>query len=313
MTRTAVAPAAQAGAPAATPLRGVLLMLSAGLAFSIMDATGKHLTHSLPVVEITWGRYLFHLLALPLFLGGSSLRAAVRSTRVGLQIVRSALLMGSTFIFFLAVKYIPLGDATSIGFVGPLIVTALSVPLLRERVGPRRWTAVCIGFASVLIIIRPGIGMVHWAAALPLASAGCFALYQITTRILSRSDSAATTYFYSATVGLAVTTAVLPLAWTMPSPADWVGLVFLGGMGGFSHYLLIRAFGFAPASLLAPFAYCQLIWSITIGYLWFGDFPDRWTFFGAALVAASGLYVLYRERKLAGQASAPADTIPPPP
>ncbi len=312
MTKVAAAPAAKAGT-APNQLRGILLMLSAGMAFSVMDATGKHLTHSLPVVEITWGRYLFHLLALPLFLGGRSLRTAVHSTRVGLQVVRSALLMGSTFIFFLAVKYIPLGDATAVGFVGPLLVTALSVPLLGERVGPRRWTAVCIGFASVLIIIRPGIGMVHWAALLPLGSAGCFALYQITTRILSRSDSAATTYFYSATVGLAVTTVFLPVEWTTPGLAGWATLAFLGGMGGVSHYLLIRAFAVAPASLLAPFAYCQLIWSITIGYLWFGDFPDHWTFVGAALVAASGLYVLYRERQLAARAAAPADAIPPPP
>ena len=305
MTKVAALPAAKAGA-APNQLRGVLLMLSAGMAFSVMDATGKHLTHSLPVVEITWGRYLFHLLALPLFLGGQSLRAAVRSTRVGLQVVRSALLMGSTFIFFLAVKYIPLGDATSIGFVGPLLVTALSVPLLGERVGPRRWTAVCIGFASVLIIIRPGTGMVHWAALLPLGSASCFALYQITTRILSRSDSVPTTYFFSATVGLAVTTACLPSVWVTPSLWQWASLIFLGSAGGFSHYLLIRAFAIAPASLLAPFAYAQLIWSIAIGYLWFGDFPDLWTIGGGIIICLSGIYVIYRERRVGAAKAAAA-------
>jgi len=309
MTETSAVPVAKAGAP--SHLRGILLLLAAGLVFSSMDATGKHLTKSLPVVEITWGRYLFHLLALPLFLGGRSLGTAIRSARPGLQLLRSALLMGSTFIFFLAVKYIPLGDATAIGFVGPLIVTALSVPLLGERVGARRWTAVCIGFASVLIIIRPGVGMVSWAAALPLASTVCFALYQISTRILSRSDSPATTYFYSATVGLAVTSAFLLRDWQTPSPADWAALVYLGLMGGLSHYLLIRAFAIAPASLLAPFAYCQLIWSITIGFFWFGDFPDRWTFAGAALVAASGLYVLYRERQVAPGTTPAARATPP--
>jgi drug/metabolite transporter (DMT)-like permease len=183
------------------------------------------------------------------------------------------------------------------------MLTALSVPLLGERVGLRRWTAVAIGFASVLIIIRPGFGMVHWAASLPLATAACFALYQVATRVLSRWDGPATTYFYSATVGLAVTSAFLPVEWRAPGLADWVGLVFLGCMGGLSHYLLIRAFTAAPASLLAPFSYCQLIWSVSLGYLWFGDFPDRWTFVGAALVAASGLYVLYRERQLAAGSS----------
>ncbi len=286
-------------APAANHLRGILLMLGAGFAFTLLDATGKHLTGSLPVIEVSWGRYLFHLLVLPLFLGGQSLRSALRSARPGLQLLRSALLLGSTFFFFLAVKHIPLADATAIGFVSPLLVTGLSVPILGEHVGVRRWTAVVIGFASVLVIIRPGFGMAHWAMSLPVLTAACFALYQIATRILSRSDGAATTYFYSATVGLAVASACLPWQWVTPDLWGWLGLGFLGIVGGFSHYLLIRAFAIAPASLLAPFAYAQMIWSITVGYLWFGDFPDLWTLAGAAVVCASGLYVLYRERRVA--------------
>ncbi len=212
--------------------------------------------------------------------------------------MRSSLLLGSTVFFFLAVKHIPLADATAIGFVSPLLVTGLSVPLLGEQVGIRRWIAVIIGFASVLLIIRPGFGMVHWAMSLPVLTAACFALYQITTRILSRSDGTATTYFFSATVGLAVTTAWLPAIWVTPDLWGWLSLIFLGSAGGFSHYLLIRAFAMAPASLLAPFAYAQLIWSITIGYLWFGDFPDLWTIGGGAIICLSGLYVLYRERRL---------------
>jgi drug/metabolite transporter (DMT)-like permease len=286
-------------APAANHLRGILLMLAVGLSFTILDATAKHLTQSLPVLEIAWGRYLFHLAVLPLFLGGKSLRSAFRSTRPGLQIVRSSLLLGSTVFFFLAVKHIPLADATAIGFVSPLLVTCLSVPLLGEQVGIRRWIAVIIGFASVLIIIRPGFGMVHWAMSLPVLTAACFALYQITTRILSRSDGTPTTYFFSATVGLAVTTACLPWQWVAPDFWGWLSLIFLGSAGGFSHYLLIRAFAIAPASLLAPFAYAQLIWSITIGYLWFDDFPDLWTIGGGAIICLSGLYVLYRERRVA--------------
>ncbi|HUL06973.1 MAG TPA: DMT family transporter [Candidatus Acidoferrum sp.] len=291
--RTAIA------TPTANHLRGILLMLGVGFSFTVLDATAKHLTQSLPVMEIAWGRYLFHLAVLPLFLGGQSLRSAFRSTRPGLQILRSTLLLGSTVFFFVAVKYIPLADATAIGFVSPLLVTGLSVPILGEQVGIRRWAAVIIGFASVLLIIRPGFGMVHWAMTLPLLTASCFSLYQITTRILSRSDSALTTYFFSATVGLAVTTACLPTLWVTPTFWEWVSLIFLGGAGGFSHYLLIRAFAIAPASLLAPFAYAQLIWSTTIGYLWFGDFPDLWTIGGGVLISLSGLYVLYRERRVA--------------
>lgn len=302
MTVTSAARIAVA-APAPSHFRGILLLLASGLGFVLMDATGKHLTASLPVVEIAWGRYLFHLLALPLFLGGQRLRPALRSVRPGLQILRSALLLASTVCFFLAVKYIPLADATAIGFVAPLLTTALSVALLGEQVGLRRWAAVVVGFASVIVIIRPGFGMQHWAMVLPVVTAACFALYQIATRILSRSDSAATTYFYSAIVGMVVTSALVPFEWRTPDLAGWLWLAFLGFMGGLSHYLLIRAFAVAPASLLAPFAYAQLIWSIVVGYLWFGDFPDLWTLTGSAIICASGLYVLYRERRLAGAAA----------
>ncbi len=195
--------------------------------------------------------------------------------------------------------------------MSPLLVTGLSVPILGEHVGIRRWAAVIIGFASVLVIIRPGFGMVHWAMSLPVLTAACFALYQITTRILSRSDSAATTYFYSATVGLAVTSACLPWQWVTPDLWGWLSLAFLGAAGGLSHYLLIRAFAVAPASLLAPFAYVQLIWSITVGFLWFGDFPDLWTIGGGAIICLSGLYVLYRERRAAATHRRAAIESPP--
>lgn len=296
---TSIATSTAGAGSAAGHLRGILLMLAAGFIFVLMDATGKHLAQSLPVIEVVWGRYFFHLLALPLFLGGVGLRAALRSARPGLQIVRSGLLLGSTFFFFLAVKYIPLADATAIGFVGPLFLTALSVPFLGEHVGVRRWTAVVIGFASVLVIIRPGFGMAHWAITMPVITAACFAFYQIATRVLSRSDGPATTYFYSATVGLVVSSLIVPFEWQTPDLRGWLGLAFLGVTGGLSHYLMIRAFAVAPASLLAPFSYAQLIWSVAIGFLWFGDFPDSWTLAGAAIICLSGLYVLYRERRLA--------------
>ena len=309
----ATTPTADSLAPATSHVRGILLMLAAGFAFVIMDATGKHLTATLSITEITWGRCLFHMLALPLFLGGQTLRRALRTARPGLQLMRSALLLGSTFFFFWGVKYIPLADATAIGFVTPLLVTALSVPLLGERVGIRRWTAVTIGFGSVLLIMQPGFGMAHWAAVLPLVCAACFALYQIATRVLSRHDSTATTYFYSPVVGFVVTSLALLLVdgeWRTPDPTGWLALVFLGAVGGFSHYLLIRAFAAAPASLLAPFAYVQLVWSAAIGYAWFGDFPGLLTLAGAALICVSGLYVLYRERRVAPAGPAAAAAPP---
>jgi drug/metabolite transporter (DMT)-like permease len=242
------------------------------------------------------------MLTLPLFLGGVRWSAVMRTGRPGLQLVRSMLLLGSTFFFFLAVKFIPLASATAIGFVGPLLVTALSVPLLGETVGPRRWAAVAVGFVGVLVIIRPGPGMfsgtAHWAIALPLLVAVCFALYQISTRILSRTDSWTTTLFYSASVGAVVMSTLVPFHWRTPDLEGWAWMAVLGAIGGFGHSMMIKAFTAAPASSLAPFTYLQIIWSTAVGFLAFGDFPDGWTLLGAAIVAASGLYVLSRERRL---------------
>jgi drug/metabolite transporter (DMT)-like permease len=293
----AVAPTAIAGAP----MRGILLMLLSVFLFVIMDATGKRLTADYNIWQISWARYLFHLGILPLFLYRHSVVSIVRTSKPKLQLVRSALMLGATVFFFAAVSYIPLAEATAIGFVSPLLVAAFSVPLLGEKVGPRRWAAVIIGFVAVMLIVRPGFGMVHWAYLLPLGSATCFALYQITTRILSRHDSSVTTLAHSVTVGLIVTSVVvlLPNQWRAPDLHGWMLMVTVGAVGGIAHYILIRALTLAPAALLAPFAYLQLVWAAIVGFVWFGDIPGWSTTVGAAVLAASGLYVMYRERKAA--------------
>jgi drug/metabolite transporter (DMT)-like permease len=248
---------------------------------------------------------------LPFLIGRGSWMAVIRTDRLGLQILRSLLLLGSTFFFFLAVKYIQLATATAIGFVGPLLVTALSVPLLGEKVGIRRWAAVIVGFGAVLVIVRPGGDVLHWAVFLPLLVAVCFAFYQITTRILSRSDSSMTTLFYSGTAGAVVMTLLLPtIDWRWPDAQGWGIMAFLGLAGSLGHLMMIRAFTIAPASSLAPFSYLNLVWATTLGFLLFGDLPDRWTLIGAILLAASGLYVLYRERQLRGDAPPPAGPKP---
>jgi drug/metabolite transporter (DMT)-like permease len=294
----------------ATPniVRGILLMMLAGFMFVVMDSTAKYLSHDYPVGQIVWARYLFHLLTLPFLIGRGSWVAVLRSQRPGLQVLRSLFLLGSTFFFFLAVKYIPLATATAIGFVGPLLVTALSVPLLGEKVGFRRWAAVVFGFGAVLVIIRPGAEVLHWAVVLPLLVAFCFAFYQITTRILSRADSSITTLFYSGIAGIVVMTALLPvLEWRWPDAMGWAVMAFLGLMGSLGHLVMIRAFTVAPASSLAPFSYLQLVWATVLGLVMFNDWPDAWTFLGAAMLAASGLYVLYRERQLRGTAESGTD------
>jgi drug/metabolite transporter (DMT)-like permease len=283
--------------PAAKPvLTGIFLMIGAGFLFTVMDATAKYLSLSYPVIEVAWGRYLFHALTLPLIVYRFGGLATIRSRRLGLQLLRSLLLLCSTFIFWLAVKFIPLADATAIGFIGPLMLTALSVPFLKEYVGPRRWAAVVIGFVAALIIIRPGPAMTQPAALLPLLSAAAFAGYAICTRLLSGTDSWATTLIWSSVVGLVLLSLLVPFDWRSPDVAGWLMLAFLGIIGSLGHLLMILAYARAPASTLAPLSYLQLIWSTVLGLVLFGNFPDRWTLVGGAIIAASGLYVIHRER-----------------
>jgi drug/metabolite transporter (DMT)-like permease len=287
--------------PARQTLTGIFLILGAGFLFTVMDATAKHLAQTYPVVEIAWGRYLFATLSLPLILHRFGGLATIRSNRLGLQLLRSFFLLCSTVVFWLAVKFIPLADATAISFVGPLMLTALSVPFLKEKVGPRRWAAVLVGFGASLVIIRPGWGMAEPAALLPLLSSAAFAAYAICTRLLSRSDGWTTTLIWSSLLGLILLSLWAPFDWRSPDLAGWLILAFLGAIGSLGHLLLILAYARAPASTLAPLSYVQLIWSTGIGFVWFDNFPDRWTLTGGAIIAASGLYVIHRERLRRGE------------
>ena len=277
------------------PLRGIALILGAVSLFPIMDAVAKYLVAEHDVIQVVWARYVFHfgLISL-LFLRRAAARP--RWTRnIRLQIVRSVLLMSATVLFFNALRFIPLADAVSINFTAPLVMVALSIPLLGEHVGPRRWVAVAIGFLAMLIIIRPGTGVFHWASFLVLGSATCYALYQIVTRRLSAIDHPLTTLFFSGLMGAVVFTLLVPFFWRSPTALDWVLLGLVGFFGALAHYALIRAVEGAPVSLLAPFTYTQIIMATAIGYVWFGDFPDRFTILGAAIIILCGLYVAHRE------------------
>jgi drug/metabolite transporter (DMT)-like permease len=277
-------------------LAGIALILGAGFTFTIMDASAKYLAGRMPVAEIAWGRYLFATLALPLMLHRFGGLSTIRSRRLGLQLLRSFFVLCSTVIYWVAVKFIPLADGTAISFVGPLMLTALSVPFLKEKVGPRRWAAVLIGFGAALIIIRPGLGMAQPAALLPLASSFAFACYAICTRLLARSDGWTTTLIWSSLLGLLLLSLWVPFDWATPDLGGWLMLALLGLLASIGHLLLILAYARAPASTLAPFSYVALIWSTAIGFVWFGNFPDHWTLLGGAIIAASGLYVIHRER-----------------
>ena len=293
-------------APIALPrpdiLRGVLYMLGAAALFSVMNALVKVLSADFSTPQIIWARNIGHLLFVAaLFAPRLGLRLFV-SSQPKVQIARSLLQLGSTVCYFTALAFIPLTEAASISFTAPLLVTALSVPLLGEKVGWRRWAAVAVGFAGALIIIRPGSGLVHWAALLCVVSASCYALYQILTRRAASFDRPETTVLYSAFVGTALMSAVVPFNWTTPQTALHVGLLLsLGMLGGLGHYFVAEAFRFGPAALISPFNYAQLLGATAFGYVLFDHLPDRWTWLGAAVIVASGLYIAWREARLRAQ------------
>jgi drug/metabolite transporter (DMT)-like permease len=216
-----------------------------------------------------------------------------------LQIGRSALLLFSTGLNFFALRYLQLDEALSILFSTPFIVAVLSGPILGEWVGWRRWTAIGVGFFGVLLVARPGFGGIHPAALLSVGSAVCYALYAISTRVLSRTDSSETTLFYSNLVGAVAMLPVVPFVWSTPENMFIVALmVLIGAFGSTGHFMLIAGHRLAPASVLAPFIYTQVVWTTTLGFLVFGDVPHRWTIVGGLIVVSSGLYLLNRERKV---------------
>ncbi|MEQ8354598.1 MAG: DMT family transporter [Kiloniellaceae bacterium] len=280
------------------PLRGILLMIAAFCIFSMLDTTAKYLVQTYPTAQVVWARYVGHLVLAAAILLPQHGRGLLQSQRPGLQVLRSLFLFGATCANFAALQYLQLAETSSIMFSAPLMVAMLSIPLLGEHIGPRRWSAIFIGFFGVLIVVRPGLGLVHWAAGLSILAALCGAFYQITTRKLAGVDRAVTTQFYSALIGALAITPVVPFFWQMPDLAGAALMLLLGALGGFGHWMLILGHRLAPAPILAPFSYIQLLPMILLGYLVFGDFPDLWTLTGAGVVLTSGLYLLYRERKV---------------
>lgn len=280
--------------------RGIVLMITGIALFTTGEAIVKALARDYEITQIVWARYVFHtLVTLALFSARVGIVRLVRSRRPWLHVTRSALMLVATMLFFTALRYLPLADAVAINFIAPLLVTALSIPMLKEQVGIRRWIAILVGFGGAMIIIRPGMGVMHWAAFLPLGTAACYAFYQILTRIAARSDDAQTSLFWTSAFGAIVTTLFVPFFWTAPGAVDWGLMVVLGAIYGFGHYLVIRGLEVAPASMLSPFMYTQMIWATVYGLLIWGQFPDTATLSGVAVVIASGLYVWWRETRRA--------------
>jgi drug/metabolite transporter (DMT)-like permease len=291
----------RAGAGAGRPLKGIALMVGAMVTFASQDAVTKLLTGDYPVPQIVMVRYLaFAVFALVWAHLAGGLGRALRSGQPGWQVARSLLILAEIAIFAWVVHYLPLVDLHALMAVSPLMVTALAVVMLGERVGPRRWAAVLAGFVGVLVILRPGLGVMDPMAPLGLFGAFLFALYVVVTRRVGRTDSAETSMVAMAVIGALATLAWGPFVWVAPDARGWLMLGALSAASILAHVLLVLALQAAAASVLQPFQYTLLVWAAVIGFLVFGHVPDPWTVLGAGIVVSSGLYVIWRERKVKG-------------
>jgi len=288
----------------------ILLVLAAMFTFAVMDGLTKIVSQTLPVPQILWVRNIvFTCLAVAMLRRlskGGSISTLARSQRPLLQTFRAVLLVIESGMFMVAFKLMPLADVHAVAAVAPLLVVALSVPMLGEKVGPRRWAAVVVGFIGVLLIIRPGFGKIEPPVLIVLAGAAMWSLYQILVRLCARVDRPETTTLYTALAGLGATTLVGPPVWQWPDAQGWALLAAIAMMGSLGHMALIRALGMTEPALLQPYNYSLFVWAVVVGYLMFGHIPDDWTLAGAAIIIVSGLYVWHRERVRAGQKWAPS-------
>jgi len=286
------------------PLRGIALSSVACAVFAIADTASKYLSTGMPIIEIQWIRYV-------LFLGMAATMVArtpgrpMRPRNPKLQLLRGVCVASSSVLFVYGIREMSMAQATTISFLSPLLITVLSIPLLGEVVGIRRWAAVVAGMAGMLIIVRPGTSGFQPAALFGVASSSCWALALIITRKIASTDEARTTIFWSALVGAVMLTILLPFEAAWPTWGQLALCLMLGVLSSVGQWLVVLAHRIAPASLLAPISYTQLPWVTIGGYLVFDNLPDRWTLVGASVIIASGLYTAHRERIRARQARAP--------
>jgi drug/metabolite transporter (DMT)-like permease len=282
-------------------LAGILFMCGAGLLFPIMSGFAKFLGESgYSSLQVSWARAFGHIVfMLAFFVPRFGLRM-LRTRRPLIQLLRSSMLFGSNATNFFAITFIPLAKTASISLMAPLLVVPLARLILGERTTAARMVALCVGFAGVLIIIRPGTELFHWASLFALASAVGYAIYQVLTRRIAGIDPPETSTIYSSVVGAFGMLLVLPFVWRTPeSLRDIAYFCSLGVIGALGHYLVAQALTNAPANIIAPFQYMQLIGSVAVGYFFFGDFPDAFTWLGAAIIVASGLYIGWSQTRKA--------------
>jgi drug/metabolite transporter (DMT)-like permease len=277
------------------PLMGIGLMIIMTACFCLLDASAKYACRGLPLWVVMWGRYFFHFIFFAMFFLRGSLRKIILTKNLTLQLLRSILIFLAGMTFWAGLKYLPLAECTVIAFISPLLVIMLSVFFLGEQCGLHRWGAVITGLFGVVIVIRPGLGIVHPAVVFPLLAAFFQAILLIITRVLGQRERAFTTLFYTSIGGLILSSVMAIFFWETPSLLQWLLLMWLGLLGAVGHFFMIKAFEKAPASLLAPFSYTSLVWATLLGFVLFRDLPDAWTIVGGIIIFLSGIYVIKRE------------------
>jgi drug/metabolite transporter (DMT)-like permease len=284
-------------------LIGIGLICAALVCFAGLDTVAKWLTNHLPTLEVVWARYASHFALSMLIVNPWTLPGLFATKKLGLQVGRSALLFASTAFNFVALYYLQLDQTATIAFTAPFFIALMAGPLLGEWIHWRRWLAIIVGFTGVLLVVRPGSADgLSSVVIFSLLSTICYAAYNISTRFLAGYDTTGTTMFYTALVGFLAATVPLPFVWVTPTdPLVIAAMILVGAFGFIGHLFLVLAHRYAPAAVLAPYIYTQLVWYVAGGFLVFGEVPSSQTLAGAAVVIASGLYLLYRERKVKGE------------
>ena len=282
-------------APSSSPLKGIACMIGGGAVITLNDAVMKMMTAGFPVGEILFIRGVFVIIPIALLAWRFGGITQLKVLSIRSQAIRATLTVLATYLFITSLRYLALADAVAIGFSGPLFLTALATPVLGERVGWRRWAAVCIGFIGVLAMTRPGGEAAQWAALMPFGAALTGAIRDMLTRRMTVTESSVSMLCVSSVAVTLSGLATLPLGWRAVDPGDLAILAGAALFLGLGQFLFIEAFRFGETVVVAPFKYTNLLWGILFGYLFWSHLPDRWTLAGAILVIGSGLYIFHRE------------------
>ncbi len=276
-------------------MKAVVLNVSAWMLLPFMDGLAKYISQEIHFLQVVWGRYFF-MAIFSLFITFFFFnKHFVFPKAIKIQIFRSVFLFLSTVFFFYAISIISLAEALTLSFISPIVATILSFIILKEKVGPRRWIAVVLGFVGVLLVIRPGFNEINLATVAAIGAGICYGFYLIGTRKLSSIDNPLLTLIFTGLSGAIVISLIVPFYWTALTINEWLILISLASIGTLAHLLLILSLNFAEASKLAPLGYSEIIMNVIIGYYFFGDFPDQWIWLGLLIIIASGVYISLRE------------------